>query len=289
MEQLITGHTRLGGLIGSPVSHSLSPAMHNTAFRELGIDFVYLAFDVPKERVGETVRVLRDIGSYGFNVTMPDKRAVMEHLDALSPAAELIGAVNTVVNSDGKLTGHNTDGIGFVQAVRGAGLDVSGIEATLIGAGGAAGAAAVQMALDGVKTLHIAARRSASYPAACALAERISEKTACRAEVTDLADEAALRECIASSALLANATPVGMAPDTDRMPLPDTDMFRRDLTVCDMIYNPRRTKLYIEAQKAGCRVVSGLPMLLGQGAAAFELWTGQKMPVSLIEERFFRE
>ena len=114
----ITGHTRFGGLLGSPVSHSISPAMHNMAFRERGIDWVYLAFDVTPDRLGETLKVFRELNVFGFNVTMPDKQSVMEYLDEVSAAARMIGAVNTIVNRDGRLTGHNTDGYGFSESVR---------------------------------------------------------------------------------------------------------------------------------------------------------------------------
>ena len=285
----ITGHTRFGGLLGSPVAHSLSPSMHNLSFMTLGIDAVYLAFDVGEEKLGETVRVFRDLNTYGFNLTMPDKKKVMEYLDEVSAAARLTGAVNTVVNEDGRLVGYNTDGIGYTESVREQGFDLRGKEVTLLGAGGAAGAAAVQMALDGVKTLHIVNRRSRSWKAADDLAGRISRETSCSADLTDLEDENALRKLIGKSDLLTNATPVGMAPDTDASPIRDPSVFRRDLVVSDIIYNPRTTKLMKQAGAAGCRVLGGMYMLLWQGAAAFRLWTGKEMPVELVRERYFTD
>ena len=283
----ITGYTRFGGLLGSPVAHSLSPAMHNLSFMTLGIDAVYLAFDVGQEKLGETVRVFRDLNTYGFNLTMPDKKKVMEYLDEVSEAAGLIGAVNTVVNDNGRLVGHNTDGIGYTESVREQGFDLKGAEVTLLGAGGAARAAAVQMALDGVKTLHIVNRRSKSWESARALADLISSRTSCSADLTDLEDEEALRDLIGRSALLTNATSAGMAPDTDVSPIRDISVFRKDLVVSDIIYNPRRTKLMRQAREAGCRAFNGMNMLLYQGAAAFRLWTGKEMPVALVRERFF--
>ena len=261
--------------------------MHNLSFMTLGIDAVYLAFDVGQEKLGETVRVFRDLNTYGFNLTMPDKKKVMEYLDEVSEAAGLIGAVNTVVNDNGRLVGHNTDGTGYTESVREQGFDLRGAEVTLLGAGGAARAAAVQMALDGVNTLHIVNRRSKSWESARAMADLISSRTSCSADLTDLEDEEALRDLIGRSALLTNATSVGMAPDTDVSPIRDISVFRKDLVVSDIIYNPRRTKLTRQAREAGCRTFNGMNMLLYQGAAAFRLWTGKEMPVALVRERFF--
>lgn len=283
----ITGYTRFGGLLGSPVAHSLSPAMHNLSFQTLGIDAVYLAFDVGEEKLGETVRVFRDLNTYGFNLTMPDKKKVMEYLDEVSGAARMIGAVNTVVNENGKLVGYNTDGFGYTESVREQGFDLKGKEVTLLGAGGAGGAAAVQMALDGVKTLHIVNRRSRSWIPARELADRISSQTPCRVDLTDLEDAKAVRALIESSDLLTNATSVGMAPNTDASPITDRSVFRSDLVVSEIIYNPRRTKLMEMAGEAGCKTFNGMYMLLWQGAEAFRLWTGKKMPVDLVRERFF--
>ena len=283
----ITGNTRFGGLLGSPVAHSLSPAMHNLSFSALGIDAVYLAFDVGEEKLGETVRVFRDLNTYGFNLTMPNKKRVMEYLDELSLPARLIGAVNTVVNEKGRLVGHNTDGTGYTGSVREKGFDLNGKEVTLIGAGGAASAAAVQMALDGVKMLHIVNRRTRSYEAARDLAERITRETACRADLTDMEDERALRELIGRSDLLTNATPVGMTPHEDASPIPDCSMLRSGLAVSDMVYQPRVTKLMRQAREAGCRTIGGTSMLLWQGAEAFRLWTGKQMPVGLVRKEVF--
>ena len=285
----ITGHTRFGGLLGSPVAHSLSPAMHNLSFMTLGIDAVYLAFDVGEEKLGETVRVFRDLNTYGFNVTMPDKKKVMDYVDQLSDAAGLIGAVNTVVNENGRLVGYNTDGIGYTESLREKGIDPEGKEVTLLGSGGAARAAAVQMALDGVKTLHIVNRRSKSWDMAQDLADRISRETSCTADLTDLEDEKTLGDLIGRSDILTNATSVGMAPKTDESLIRDCSVFRKDLFVSDIIYNPRRTKLMRQAEEAGCRVSNGMNMLLYQGAAAFLLWTGKEMPVPLVREKFFSQ
>ena len=262
--------------------------MHNYSFQACGIDAVYLAFDVTEEKLGQTVAVFRDLNTYGFNLTMPDKKRVMEFLDEETQAARLIGAVNTVVNENGKLVGHNTDGIGYTESVREQGFDLKGREVTLLGAGGAAAAAAVQMALDGVKCLHIVNRRSRSWEAARSLADRISRETSCSADLTDLEDGSALKKLIEKSDLLTNATSVGMAPDTDASPLRDPSVLRSGLAVSDIIYHPRETKLMKQARAAGCRTFSGMYMLLWQGAEAFRLWTGKQMPVEQVREKFFR-
>lgn len=285
----ITGYTRFGGLLGSPVAHSLSPAMHNLSFEELGIDAVYLAFDVGEEKLGETLKVFRSLNTYGFNLTMPDKKKVMEYLDGMSDAASMIGAVNTVVNESGKLIGYNTDGFGYTESVREQGFDLKGKEVTLLGAGGAARAAAVQMALDGVAALHIVNRRSGSFGAAQELADRISAQTLCRADVTDLADENAVRDLLERSDLLTNATSIGMAPDTDASPIRNPAVLREGLVVSDIIYHPSKTRLMMQAEERGLKTFNGMHMLLWQGAAAFRLWTGKQMPVSLVKERFFPE
>ena len=287
MQYAISGKTRFGGLLGSPVAHSLSPAMHNASFQKLGIDCVYLAFDVTQDRLEQTVRVLRELNVFGFNLTMPCKKTVIGMLDGLSTAARLIGAVNTVVNQDGKLIGHNTDGIGYVESIRENGIEIEGSEITLLGAGGAAAAAAVQMALDGARKIHIANRRSQSWEEAGRLVDTINRETQCRADLTDLSDSGALGDLIAASSLLTNATSVGMAPGVDETPVRDLSVFHEGLTVSDVIYNPRETRLMRDAREQGCRAYNGMYMLLYQGAAAFRLWTGREMPVEYIREQFF--
>lgn len=285
----ITGHTRLGGLLGSPVSHSISPMMHNDSFRELGLDCVYLCFDVGPDKLGNVVNAFRDMNVYGFNLTMPDKEAIIPCLDELSLAARLTGAVNTVKNENGKLIGHNTDGIGYMKAVKYAGYDVIGKEMTLLGAGGAASAIAVQAAIDGVSNLHLVSRRGRSWEKAARLVDSINAKTECQADLTDLADTKTLRTLLERSSLLTNATSVGMAPHTDATPIPDAALFHPELIVSDVIYNPRETRLLAEARAAGCATFNGMYMLLYQGEAAFKIWTGQDMPVDVIRERYFSD
>ena len=287
MTDLISGRTQLGCLLGTPVAHSVSPLMHNEAFRLLGMDRIYLCFDTKNKNLGTIVDALRQMNVYGFNLTMPDKERVVPYLDELSPAARMIGAVNTVVNQNGTLIGHNTDGIGYMRSLKDVQYDCTSAPMSLIGAGGAASSIAVQAALDGVPVLHMINRRGRSWNHALALAEQINQNTACRADVIDLADAQAVGAAIGESHLLTNATSLGMAPNTDATPITDTACFHPELLVSDIIYNPRTTRLMQDAAQCGCRTTNGMYMLLYQGAAAFRLWTGQDMPINQIREKFF--
>ena len=287
MSYRITGHTRLGGLLGTPVAHSISPLMYNETFRILDIDYVYLCFDTAKADLAGLVKALRDMNVFGFNLTMPEKERILPYLDDLSPAARMIGAVNTVKHENGRLIGHNTDGIGYIRSLSDHDYDIKNGAMTLLGAGGAASAIAIQAALDGVPKLHIVNRKGRSWQNALRLADEINRSTSCKADVTDLADLTVLRANLEESRLLTNATSMGMAPNTGVSPIADPSMLHPDLLVSDIIYNPRRTKLLEDAAAAGCRTCNGMYMLLYQGEAAFRIWTGMDMPVEIIREKYF--
>lgn len=283
----ITGHTKLTGLLGSPVAHSISPMMHNEAFHILNLDYVYLCFDVDTTNLKTAVEGMKAMGVRGFNCTMPDKNLMCELADKLSPAAQMIGAVNTVVNDNGILTGHNTDGIGYMQAVKDAGHDIIGKNMTLLGAGGAATAICVQAALDGVASINVFSIRDKFFDRARKMVDNINANTDCKAELYDLDDKTMLSKSIQNSHILTNATSVGMAPNTDNCIITDESVFRQELIVSDVIYNPRQTKLLSMAKAHGCKTFNGLYMLLYQGAEAFKIWTGADMPVSVIKEKYF--
>lgn len=285
----ITGHTGLTALLGSPVAHSISPMMHNESFRYHNLDYVYLCFDVNEEGLAIAVDGLKKIRIRGFNLTMPNKNKMIEFVDHLSPAGELIGAINTVVNDDGILTGHNTDGVGFMRSLEDAGHNVIGKTITVLGAGGAATAICAQAALDGVKCIHIFARTTSRFWNRTAeFVKKINEMTNCQAILHDNDDKEALRQALEESALLVNASSVGMAPNTDASLIEDPSYFHQGLIVYDAIYNPRETKLLRLAREAGCETCNGLYMLLYQGAEAFRIWTGKEMPVDLIKEKYFQ-
>lgn len=287
MSDRITGYTRLTGLLGSPVAHSISPMMHNAAFEELGMDYAYLAFDVGTEELAVAVEGLKVLNVRGFNLTMPDKNLMCTLCDKLSPAAEIIGAVNTVVNDNGVLTGHTTDGTGYMMSVKDAGYDIIGKKMTIFGAGGAGTSILVQAALDGVAEIAVFNRRTPFFERAQEIIEKLTERTSCRIRLYDYEDESILRREIGESTILVNATSVGMAPNVEDCILKDCSMLRRDLIVSDVIYNPRETKLLRMAREAGCRTFNGMYMLLYQGAEAFKIWTGVEMPVEVIKSRFF--
>lgn len=285
----ITGKTVLTGLLGSPVSHSISPMMHNEAFRQLNLDYIYLAFDVGIEGMEAAVNGLRTLNVRGFNVTMPGKNIMPSLCDKLTPAAEICGAVNTVVNDNGTLTGYTTDGTGYLRAVEDAGHNIIGKKMTMLGAGGAATAIFVQAALDGVSEISIFNNRSKNFERAQTIINKLREHTSCKVNLFDYEDEAILRREIGDSSILINGTSVGMAPDTDCSIIADTTMFHKDLVVSDIIYNPRETKLMKLAKEAGCQAFNGLYMLMYQGAEAFKLWTGQDMPIDIIKAKYFSE
>ncbi len=286
----ITGHTKLTALLGSPVAHSISPAMHNEAFRLLGLDYVYLCFDVGEEGLPAAVQGLKTCGIRGFNLTMPDKNKAVELVDEFSPAATLIGAINTVVNDNGKLIGYNTDGMGYMRAVQDAGYDLTGKTLTIMGAGGAATAICAQAALDGVKDIHIFARKTSRFwDRTRKLVDNINQTLPCNAHLHENQDQQALKSAISQSYLLLNATSLGMAPHTEGTIITDTSMYRKDLIVSDVIYNPRETRFLREARLAGCPTFNGMYMLLYQGAEAFRLWTGLDMPTEKIKAAFFSE
>ena len=288
MSHRITGTTLLTGLLGRPVSHSISPLMHNESFRLLDLDYRYLCFDVGTEELEAAVEGLKVLGARGWNLTMPCKNLMVNLCDRLSPASEICGAVNTVVNDHGILTGCTTDGIGYMKSAEEAGCPLPGKTMTLLGGGGAGTAILVQAALDGMKEIRVFNNKSPNYDRLKCIADRLKKSSSCRIHVHDLQDTEALRASIESSHILTNATSVGMAPQVDECLIKDKSFLRPDLIVSDVIYNPAKTKLLQMAEEAGCPNFNGMYMLLYQGAAAFELWTGQPMPVEKIRTSFFQ-
>lgn len=288
MERRITGHTGLLALIGSPVGHSGSPEMYNYSFERLGLDYAYVAFDVKEADVKQALDAMKLFHMRGCNVTMPDKVEAAKHVDELSPAAQIIGAVNTIVNEDGVLKGYITDGEGFVNNLKDHGIDIKDKKITVAGGGGAATAIQVQCALDGAREITIFNKKDAFFERTLATAEKIRNAVpGCTVNVYDIDDTAKMTEEILSSDIFANATIVGMKPLDDQSVVKDISAFRPGLVVADAVYNPEETKLLKDAKKAGCTCVGGKGMLLWQGVSAFRLYTGREMPVDEVKERFF--
>lgn len=288
MENRISGHTGLLALIGSPVGHSGSPAMYNYSFDKLGLDYVYVAFDIQVDQVKDAISAMKTFNMRGCNVTMPCKTEALKYMDELSPAARIIGAVNTIVNDGGRLTGYITDGEGFVDNLKDHGIDIKGKKITVAGGGGAATAIQVQCALDGAREISIFNIKDAFFGRTLATAEKIRTSVpGCAVNVYDIADTAKMTEEIKSSDIFANATIVGMKPMDSESVVKDITAFRPGLVVADAVYNPEETKLLREAREAGCTCIGGKGMLLWQGVAAFKLYTGQDMPVEEVKKLYF--
>ena len=262
-----SARTRFAGVIGWPIDHSLSPAMHNAAFRALGLDWAYLAFSIAPEHVERGVRGLFDAGCAGLNVTIPHKQAVLACCDEVTPAVQAIGAANTLVpEGDGRIRGDNTDAAGFLRALdEAAPLDLAGADVLMIGAGGAARAIAFALGGRGAR-LQVANRTTAR---AAALGEPV--------EFTREAIERAAAECV----LVVNATSLGMGTDEVPAELP-IDVLGPGQVAYDIVYRQEPTPWLRAAAARGARTVDGLGMLLHQGAAAFAQWTGTEPPVDAM-------
>ncbi|MFC1918712.1 shikimate dehydrogenase [Chloroflexota bacterium] len=281
---MVSGKTRVCGLIGDPVEHTMSPVMHNAAFKDAGIDYLYLPFRVEGENLSKAIEGMRALNIRGLNVTIPHKVAVMQFLDELDPLAKKIGAVNTIVNDSGVLTGYNTDASGFLQALLEKGIEPDGKEAVILGAGGASRAISFALADRGARLVIL--NRLLELDWARDLAGRISQHLAGEVEALELKREN-LERVLDKADILVNATSVGMTPSTDETPVA-ADLLRPGLVVFDIVYNPLKTRLLVEAEAAGAKTISGVDMLVWQGAIAFEKWTGRKAPVELMKQETIR-
>ena len=283
----INGETILTGLLGSPVAHSRSPLLQNAAFELDGLNYVYLCFEADLSGLAAAVTGLKALGARGWNCTMPDKEGMCALCDRLSPAAELTGSVNMVVNDNGLLSGYNTDGSGYLLSLKADGIDPAGGKMTLLGTGGAARSIMTQAALDGIPDISVFGRRGPRFDRTEQIAKRLNEEYGCRVRLFDYSSPARLTSEIRESALLTNATNVGMGSDSESCLVTDPHAFHSGLAVSDIIYHPAETKLMKLAAAAGCRAVNGLTMLLYQGAEAYRLWTGKEMQVDKIRRLYF--
>ncbi len=275
----ISGKTQVCGVIGDPIEHTMSPVIHNAAFSELGLDYVYVAFQVKSEELSWAIEGMRALNIRGLNVTIPHKVNIIPLLDSLDPLAEKIGAVNTVVNREGVLKGYNTDASGFLQALQDKGVIPNGKNVVILGAGGAA--RAISFILADKKANLLILNRLEEMDWAEELASNISSVFGKEVRVLELT-EANLCTVLDKAELLVNATSVGMSPSTDLTPVP-AGLLQSSLVVFDIVYNPISTKLTTQASQAGCETIMGLDMLVWQGALAFEMWTGKKAPVDLMK------
>lgn len=273
----INAQTKLCGLLGNPVEHSLSPAIHNAAFQKLGLNFVYLAFKV--EDLEGAIRGIRALGNLrGFSVTIPHKVAVIPYLDEVEPTARHIGSVNTIVVNHDRLTGYNTDASGAIRALQNAGVSLQGERVLLLGSGGAARAIAFALAMKGkIDSLTIL---GVDEKERRGLLADLQARTKLHVEEGPI-DEKTLRRSIADNRILLHCTPLGMHPKVQDTCVPAA-LLAPHLTVMDIVYNPLETRLLQEAKAAGCRTIPGVEMFLYQAIAQFELWTGQTAPADVM-------
>lgn len=273
---VISGKTRVCGVIGDPIEHTLSPAIHNAAFDHLKLDFVFLAFRVKAADLENAVRGMRGLGIHGLNVTMPHKSTVISFLDEVDPAVKFLGSANTILNKDGKLSGFNTDGVGALKALRENGTELSEKKVLLLGAGGAAKAIAFALAEEVGELAVLNRATEKAKELAEALGRMFNKKVVGGALSPD-----AIAKNLRGSDVLINATSVGMHPDANQS-IVTPQWLRSDLTVMDIVYNPVETKLAKDAKAAGAKVISGVEMLIYQGAASFEIWTGRSAPIEVM-------
>jgi len=275
----IDGQTRLVGVLGWPVEHTFSPAMHNAAFAALGLDWIYLPLPVPPERLESALPGLAALGFRGANVTVPHKQAVSRYVDDLSEGALAIGAVNTiVVREDGRTVGYNTDWRGFLASLEETGFDSAGRRALVLGAGGAARAVVYGLARIGAQVVIL----NRTLARAKALLEHLAPAVPSSALAVRSLDASALAEEAARADLLVQTTPVGMWPHEGESLWPDSLPWPSHLVACDLVYRPRETELLRRARQAGAGVVDGLGMLVHQGGLALQLWTGQAAPLHVM-------
>jgi shikimate dehydrogenase len=275
----ISGTTKLVGIFGYPVQHSFSPIIHNTAFSFLGLDYIYVPYCVPPDKLPLAIQALGSLGIKGVNITIPHKEAVIPFLAQISSEAKLIGAVNTIkVDEQNQLIGYNTDGLGFINALLAdLNISVTGKSMLILGAGGGARAVSIQSAISGIKQIYIMdidQQRTQKL---------VSDIQASNTQVeVNAIEQQQIKSILPLVDILVNATPIGMQPNDPLLITPE--WLYPELKVFDLIYNPLETKLVKIAKEHGCSAANGLNMLIQQGAASFEIWTGIKPPVEIMRQ-----
>jgi shikimate dehydrogenase len=275
---VVSGSTNLLGIIGNPVAHSLSPLMHNAAFRSLGLDWKYVPLPVQSHRVHDALKGLIALGFRGANVTVPHKERVIPFLSEFSEDAAAIGAVNTLVVVDDRLLGFNTDWTGFLNHVSESGFDISGTKALVLGSGGSA-RAVVYALCSRQAEVTICSRNSATAGAIAADVSKLFRN--CRIGFAPLEN---VKQIAAKPDLVVNTTPVGMHPHTSLCPWPDGVPFPQCRLAYDLIYDPKRTRFLALAEESGAEAMNGLGMLVHQAAAAFKIWTGVEAPIDVMKK-----
>jgi len=272
----ISGRTKVCALIGDPVEHSLSPHIQNAAFQHLKLNYIYLTFKVGCKELEAAIQGVRSLKIHGLNVTMPLKVDIIQYLDQLDENAKTIGAINTILNSRGNLIGYDTDGKGALMALKTSNQSPTDRKIVILGAGGASRAVSYSLAPEARKVVILNRTLEKAEKLAKELANRFGDTIRygklCRSQI---------RKELKDADLLINATSVGMRPNEDETPV-DQDLLRPDLTVFDLVYDPLETRLLKEAKSVGAKTIEGLTMLVYQGAASFEIWTGKKAPIDVM-------
>ena len=280
--EMITGKTIICGLIGNPVEHSISPAMQNAAFKALKLDYIYLPFRVSQQDLNAAVNGMRALNIRGMNVTIPHKVEVMGLLDRIDGMASKIGAVNTIVNDEGILTGYNTDADGFMESLTENGVYPTGKKVLILGAGGAARAVAFALLDKGAEVILM----NRTLDKARELADQLASQFKRNIEIYAW-NETNMEKTIPKVKLIVNTTSIGMSPKSQETPLPSR-FLKPETLVYDIVYNPIQTRLLKEAGMNGAVTISGIDMLAWQGALAFEKWTGQKAPLEIMKKEAYR-
>lgn len=276
---MLTGKTKVFALLGHPVEHSMSPTMWNPALRDLGLDYVYVAYDVHPDDLKEAIEGVRAFNIEGVNITIPHKENVMKYLDEIDPLAKKMGAVNTIKNEDGYLKARNTDASGAKKALIDAGCKIEGRNILILGAGGASRALCFTLANEANKiTITDIVEEKALK-----LAKEVRNKLDTNI-IGKKATKAILQDYIKDTDILVNATPIGMYPETENSPI-STELLHSDLFVFDVVYNPLETRLMKAAAEKGCKTLGGLDMLVNQGILAFKWWTGKNPNKNLMKSQ----
>ncbi|MDR1521797.1 MAG: shikimate dehydrogenase [Streptococcaceae bacterium] len=282
---MITAKTKLAGVIATPIKHSISPLIYNTAFKKLGINAVYLAFETKPFNFAKAIDAIRAFDMLGVNLSMPYKQKALKYMDELGSEVKLVQAMNTVVHEDGCLIGRNTDGIGYIKSLEAKGYGVKGKKITVLGGGGAGIAIIVQLALKGARKISVFNRKSDNFSSLKKRLKEMGEQVEIEIELFNLADEAILERELSNSFILANTTNIGMGKLSLDSPIYNSQVIPKNVLVTDVIYSPKKTKLLQQAKHRGAKTMNGLDMLLYQAAASFFLWTEKKMPIDLIERK----
>lgn len=281
----MSSEIQLFGIFGYPVIHTMSPYMHNEVFEQMNLPYFYTAFEVLPQNLAKSIESIRVLGLKGVNITIPHKEAVLQYLDEIIPSARFIGAVNTIKNEDGKLIGYNTDGLGFITAIReDLSIDPAEKSFLLLGAGGAARAIAIQLALEKCRKIYIANRTLSKAENIAYIIKK--NVPLCEANPV-LFNPAEISRIIKDVDILVNTTSVGMKKDDSK--LLDSEFLSSLYAVIDIIYNPPETLLLKEASRKGLKTANGLGMLTFQGALAFEIWTGIKPPVNIMRNAIIKQ